>query len=1042
MMKNCTKLRLVSKQAIFLRLFCLALIYTCSFAASNVYAQTSKQIVVRGKVVDPKGQALQDVLVDVKETLGFVLTDKDGRFTIAVPNENATLLFTLDEYEKATVQIGKKRELNLTLFKAVEKREDRTIQLMYGSQKESRLVSAVETVGGDQLEDIPVMFQNAALAGLMMGVQTIQTTGLPGADNASLYVRGQRSWRSGSPIAFVDGRPRSFSLIDPHEIESISVYKDAGSQSILGLRGANGAFMATTRRGKEGKPVIRFNAQLSISKPTQRPDYLDAYHYAKLYNEAYLNDNPDSKPVYKQEDLDLYLNGESPYTHPNVNWIDEVLKKQTIAQRYNLSIQGGSSKAKYFVNFSYQNNDGLYKTADLNTYNTNANFQVYSVRSNVDVSLTKDLLLSVDLFGRQQLRNNPGGSMSADDLFKTVYSLPANIFPLNYGPDKVAGTNDYRKNPYGILNHSGYSKYIHSTMEASMKANQKLDFITKGLNIYASLAFDARFDNTINRSKAYMVYEYTGKNEATGEDLFTTWGEPGKQQNSNSFGDSKVRIFDVEAGVNYARLFGNKHDVSAMMTFNRNQETTDTQRMANYHQGLFGRASYAFDSRYLAEFSFGYQGTEQLPKEKRYGFFPAVSLGWVLSEEPFIKKTIGNNLLSFVKFYGSYGLTGSDDGLPYFYYLPTLSKTGSGRYQFGVNGSNVGGWGEGSVFNPNVTWEESLKLNIGTDIRLWKDRISLGFNYFKEKTSQILTTRYTVSTLSGYGFGGPLENIGESENEGYEARLSYAGKTGNVYWTVGGNISFIDNKIVFNDEQPYPYDYQKRVGNSINDLFGYVSDGLYKDEQDRLNSPVTDSGAAYAGDIKYRDLNGDGVINEQDQRKIGDSNLAEWNYGFFVGAAYKGFDVKALFTGVADRDFTYADLNIMAFKNEAGNGNEWGGGSVQQYHWDNRYNPNDPSTWQTAKYPRLSLLGGTHNRLDSDFWQDNGSFLRLKTLEIGYTLPQRWTRKAKISKARIFYTGYNLLTWHHMRVVDPESQPGVCNYPVQKVSSFGLSLQF
>ncbi|WP_333697561.1 carboxypeptidase-like regulatory domain-containing protein, partial [Bacteroides congonensis] len=456
MMKNCIKFQLLSKQAVYLKLFCFAIICSCSLYASNVFAQKKKQIVVRGKVVDPKGEALQDVLVDVKETLGFVLTDKDGRFTIAVPNEESSLIFTLEDYEKATVQIGKKRDLRLTLLKAVEKHEDRTVQLMYGTQKESRLVTAVETVGGEQIENIPVMFQNAAISGLMMGVQSIQTTGLPGADNASLYVRGQRSWRSGSPVAFVDGRPRSFSLLDPHEIESISVFKDAGSLSILGLRGSNGAFMATTRRGKEGKPVIRFNAQLSFSKPTQRPEYLDAYHYAKLYNEAFLNDNPGDEPVYKQEDLDLYLSGESPYTHPNVNWVDEILKKQTIAQRYNLSIQGGSSKAKYFVNFSYQNNDGLYKTDDLNTYNTNANFQVYSIRSNVDVSLTKDLLLSVDLFGRQQLRNNPGGSMSAEGLFKTLYSLPANIFPLNYGSDKVAGTNSYRKNPYGILNHSGY----------------------------------------------------------------------------------------------------------------------------------------------------------------------------------------------------------------------------------------------------------------------------------------------------------------------------------------------------------------------------------------------------------------------------------------------------------------------------------------------------------------------------------------------------------------------------------------------------------
>lgn len=1041
-MKNCMKFHLFSKHVFLLKLFCLVVFCSCGFYTSEVLAQNKKQIVVRGEVVDPKGAPLQEVLVDVKETLAFVLTDKEGRFTITVPNEESTLMFFLDGYERANIQVGKKREVKVTLLATVEKREDRTIHLMYGTQKESRLISAVETVSGEQLEDNPAMFQNAAIAGLMMGVQSIQTTGLPGADNANLYVRGQRSWRSGSPVAFVDGRLRSFSLLDPHEIESISVYKDAGSLSVLGLRGANGAFMATTRRGIEGKPVIRFNAQLSVSSPTQRPTYLDSYRYAKLYNEAFANDNPGEEMPYADEDLEKYLSGESPYTHPNVNWIDEILKKQTVGQRYNLSLQGGSSKAKYFVNFSYQHNDGLYRTNNLNSYDTNASFQVYSVRSNVDVALTKDLSLAVDLFGRQQLRNNPGGSMSADGLFKTLYSLPSNIFPLNYGPDKVAGTNDYRKNPYGILNHSGYSKYIHSTMEASMKADQKLDFITKGLSVYASLAFDARFDNTINRSKNYMVYEYIGTNPVTGEELFTSWGEPGKQGNSNSFGDSKVRVFDMEAGVNYVRSFNRVHDVTAVLVFNRNQLTTDTQEMANFHQGLFGRLSYAFDSRYLAEASFGYQGTEQLPKDQRYGLFPALSLGWVLSEEPFVKKTIGNDLLSFAKFYGSYGLTGTDSGIPYFYYLPALNSAGASRYHFGISGTNVGGWTEGSVFNPNVTWEESLKLNVGADIRLWKDRVSLGFNYFKEKTSQILTTRYTVSTLSGYGFGGPLENIGETENKGYEGRLAFADKWGDLSWTVGGNFSFIDNTIIFNDEQPYPFDYQKRMGKSINDIFGYVSNGLYVNEQDRLNSPRTDSGAAYAGDIKYHDLNGDGVITEQDQRQIGDSNLAEWNYGFFVGATYKGFDVNALFAGVAERDFTYADLSIMAFKNEAGNGNEWGGGSLQEFHWDNRYNPQDASTWETAKYPRLSLLGGTHNRLDSDFWQDNGNFLRLKTLEIGYTLPQNWTRKAKISKVRIFYSGYNLFTWHKMRLIDPESQPGVCNYPVQKVSSFGLNLQF
>lgn len=1022
---------------IFALVFCLG--WLCAPKMALAQKQKQKEIVIKGTVTDPQGIPLQDVLVDLKESLTFTLTDQKGNFTITVPGGQSSLIFALDGFNTNTVSVGNEQNLNIKLLSRQGK-EDQEIILMYGKQKESLITSAVSTVKGNELEGKPVMFQNAALTGLMPGVLTIQESGAPGQDNATLYLRGRRSWRNRNPLVFVDGHLRDFSLVDPHEIDQISAYKDAGALAVFGLRGGNGALMATTRRGKEGRPTLKFNSQLSFQQPTKMPDFLDSWHYAKLYNEAMINDDPNSTGRYTEEDLGLYLSGESPYTHPNVDWLKESLKEMTTAQKYNLSIEGGSSVARYFVNLSFLDNSGLYNVdKNINSYNTNANFQSYSVRSNVDISLTKDLDLAINLYGRQRIQNNPGGSTNSDAVFNTLYSIPSNMFPMNYGPGKVAGRNEFRSNPYGILNYSGYSKYIHSTMEASIEGKQKLDFITKGLRVRGSLAFDARFDNTITRSKSYLVYQYLGKDSTTNDNLFTTWGEEKKQSNTNAFGDRKIRIFDLEAGLDYARIFG-RHNIAATLAYNNNQESDDTYRLTNYHQGLFGRATYAYNSRYIAEFSFGYQGTEQLPASNRYGFFPAVSAGWIASEESFIKEH-GGKVISFLKLRGSCGLSGNDDGLPYFYYLPTFKSNGS-RYNLGVTGANVTGWVEDGLFNENVTWEESLKLNLGADTRFFKDKLSLSFDYFNEKTTQILTTRTSVSTLLGLGAGaGPLGNVGESLNKGFEIETSFSDSFRKFHWTVGGNISYAYNEIIFNDEQSYQYNYRKTAGHPIGSQFGYETNGLYIDEQDLLNSPKTTFGPSYAGDIKYRDLNGDGIIDIQDQDKIGESNLADFCYSFFVGANYLGFDFNALFSGVADRNYYLTGVGIQAFTNISGTGGPFDG-NVQQYHWNNRYNPEDPSSWAAAKYPRLSLQGRSHNAQTSSFWMEDGTFLRLKTLEFGYTLPQRLTKKFWLSKVRIFYSGYNLLTWDKMRTIDPESSPNANNYPVQKISSFGLNIHF
>lgn len=1011
------------------------------FTTVNISAQKKKEIVqltITGSIVNEQDTPLEGVLVDYAESLSFTLTDKNGRFEIKVP-ENSILQFNLLGYEQNSVKITKGENIKVTLTTAI-KRKERIVYLPYGIvQNESKITSAVSVINGTELENSATSFLGLALNGKLPGLTVTQSTGAPGADGSSLFVRGRNTWQSSSPTSFVDGHIRPHSSVDLFDIEQVSIHKDAAASSILGLRGGNGALMVTTRRGKVGRPTLRFKTQLSMEEPTKQIKFLDSWRYAKLYNEALVNDG--GNEIYSPEDIELYKSGASPYTHPNVDWLDSFLKKRTYSQKYNMSVEGGSSVAKYYVGLAFIDNSGLYKTEkDANSYNTNASSQRFSIRSNVDISLTKDLSIDVSLHGRQLLQSNPG-SGSSGDVFNTLYSIAPNKFPINYGKGLIAGTNEFRKNPYGILNYSGYTKYIHSTMEASMGAKQKLDFVTKGLSMRGSLAFDLRFDNTIKRTKQYLVYEYMGRNPVTSEPNFRTWGEMSKQSNNNEFGDRKIRIFDIDFALDYARTFG-KHDVASTFMYRNNQESDDTYKLTNMHQGLHSRTTYMFDSRYIAEFSFAYQGTEQLPPSKRYGFFPAGSLAWVVSNESFIKENIGD-ILGHFKLRASYGITGSDQGLPYYLYVPSFKLVGSSRYYFGVTPTSAAGWEEDKFFLENVTWEESRKKNFGTDLRLFKDRLSLGFDYFTENTSQIINERKSISTILGMGANkGPMGNVGKVDNKGFEIHASYNGQFDQFEWTVGGSISRAKNKIVYRDDEDYTYSYQHRVGHSIGATFGLVSNGLYYDEQDLRNSPSTTFAAdVFPGDIKYRDLNGDGKVDDNDVTMIGKSNLAEITYDFHLGAKYKGFDFNVLFSGLADRNYLISGLGIHAFSNVSGTGNVTDG-NVQQYHWDNRYQPQDPSTWATAKYPRLSVAGRRHNTQNSDFWLENGSFLRLKSLELGYTLPQQLTKKFWVSEMRIFYSGYNLLTWDKTRLHDPEGSSDALNYPIQKISSLGVSIQF
>ncbi|MGM9765914.1 MAG: SusC/RagA family TonB-linked outer membrane protein [Candidatus Cryptobacteroides sp.] len=1015
----------------------LAVLLLTAFPSEAQTKAKSDPFSVVGYVKNEAGEPMQHILVELKESLSFTTTDAEGFFAIRIPRPGSELNIAAQGYLPVNVVVKDKSQINVTLMKEPFIK-DRDIAVLYGKQKKSHMTGAVSTVYGTDIEDIPVIFQNTAISGKLVGVHTIQESGAPASANADLYLRGRRSWNNRNPLVYVDGHLRDFSTVSAFELEEISAYKDAAALSIFGLQGGNGAIMATTKRGIESRPILSFNAQVGFESPTEMPDFLDSYHYAVLYNEALVNDG--GKPRYTEDDLALYQSGESPLTHPDVDWLDEFIKNFSVSQKYNLNLRGGNSVTKYFVSLSYVNNNGLYKTdKSVNSYNTNANFQTYSIRSNVDVNLTKTLTLSLDLYGRQRIQRNPGSGTGTSSLFNVLLSLPSNKFPVNYGPDKVAGINEFRANPYGVLNHSGYTQYIHSTMEASLKAGQKLDFILKGLSVYGALAFDARFDNTIDRSKSYQVYQYDGVDEETGEILFKTWGENTAQKNSNSFGSSRIRIFDVQAGLDYAHNFG-RHGLTGLLFVNRNEYSTDTQRLTNIHQGFGGRFAYDFAEKYLLETSFSYMGTEQLPPNHRYGFFPSVSAGYVLSNENFIKDNIPN-IINFLKFRASYGLVGNDDGLPYFYYLPSFKLNNSNRYNFGTTGTGVPSWVESGLYNEFVTYEKSKKFNVGVDMKILK-HINLTADYFNERNTQILVERSSISTVLGFGpSGNPKSNSGITTNRGFEIDLSVDGGKRDFYYQVGIQFTNVHNEIVFNDEQIFEYSYRRAPGNSINDPTGYVANGLYRDEQDMLNSPLTAFGNTYPGDIKYRDLNGDGVVDNNDISYIGKNNFPELYGAAYLQINWKGFDLGATLSFVGERTYNAYNISTIAFYNVAGTGGQYDG-NVQQFHWDNRYVPTDPSTWDTATYPRLSLAGRNHNAQSSTFWLENGAFVRLKDVEFGYTLPLRITQKWHISKLRFFYSGFNLLTWHKMRMTAPEIGPNGNGYPVQRTHSLGVNIQF
>lgn len=921
-------------------------------------------------------------------------------------------------------------------------------QIAFGTQPLQRLSSSISSIGTADLEKNFTLNLGNSLFGRLAGLSVQQGGAEPGAATPNLFIRGVNTFGGASttPLFIIDGyisngagAANAIMQMMPEEIESISVLKDASAAAVYGARAANGVILITTKLGKEVPLKVSFTTKQGFNQAQYLPEFLDSYNYASLYNEALINDG---LPVrYTDGDLAAYQAGNDPYFYPNVNWYDEVLRPTAPVSSYNLTFSGGDPNVKYFVMLNALNSQGLFKKfGDQNDESSNSSYTRYNFRSNLNVNLSRRLSAEFKIAGSIEQISNPN-NYTTGSTFGLLASLPPNAFPV-YNPNGTYGGNALYANPLANLLSTGFAQNNTRTILSSLKFTQQLDQLIKGLSASAALSINNYFESGSRKSKQYTRYSIS--RTVIGDTVYS----PAIGQSTSLAGTEETldqyRNFIFQAFVNYQRAFG-KHDVSLMLMFNTDNVTLfgpasdPSNPSANstdpyIHNNGSGRFTYAFNNKYVAEFSAAYMGTEIFPPEKRYGFFPAGSLAWIASNESFLK---GSKFINFLKLRGSYGLLGNDiiasQGLSTRYaYTPTF---GGGTYYFGTGNTAAGGFAENAIANPNVTWEKEKVLNLGIDLTLFK-HLDVSFDYFNRDRYDILVASNSTTPLF-LGVITPNLNQGKTNNRGFDLALRYhSNADDDLKFFVEGNLSYFTNEVIFNAEaiqvNPQLYSTGQRLGQP----FGLKAIGFYTPEDiaarqtDPRSVPGVLTEIIRAGDIKYQDIGGpagvpDGIIDGNDRMPIGNPGLPNLMAGLHTGLKFKAFDLDLMFQGVT------------------GNTVYLGGNYFHAFQGNGQIAPIALGRWtlqnaETATYPRLSSKDNLNNYQFSSFWQRDGSFVKLRSAEVGYTLPDGFAKRVKINSARVFVNGTNLFSWDKIPYGDPESLTG---YPVLRTLTTGVKIQ-
>ncbi len=1086
---NCHKLHLSGKIIIFLLVagFVLPVYSNIPENSSGDYPYRpadQEQIKISGIITDAaNGQFMPGVNIKFKNTTIGTISDKFGKYTISSTNANATLVFSFIGYISIEIPLAGKTSIDVTLT-AEMMGLDEVVVVGYGSQKRVTVVGAITTINTRELKQSPTTNLSNALAGRMSGMMVNQFSGgEPGVDQSQIFVRGMSTRNNQSPIVIVDGIERDFQYLSPDEVESFSILKDASATAVYGVRGANGVILVTTRRGKEmEKANVTFKASTGISSPIKFPQYLGSADYAMLYNEARLNDNPNTtSALFTQDQIENYRIAKGDNSDGlgyNTNLFDYAFKP-SMQQDYSLNIQGGTKTTKYFVLVGYMNQNGNYQHTNDGTNNTNAVFKRYNFRSNIDINITENFYIKLNLGGRIQNRIAPGTTASRiitiANTQPSIYPVvlennedPANMVYMAKHPEGLLfGSPLYRYNILGELAYSGFINEYKTFMDGTFAMGHKLDFITKGLTTEVQFSYDIQAGNTVDRtipheSEGYREYGgYATFYPKDGVDIFMNGGNyngayvsPRRTDNNsmnNGFNASTPppqRKNDIQATINYTRSFG-LHNFSALL-LERQSIRTYQNEVPFATQGTAFRTTYNFAEKYLFEINAAYNGSENFAKGSRYGFFPAAAIGWVTSNEDFMKSI---TFINYLKIRSSYGLVGSDQlPGPRFGYLQFFLVNGD-NYNLGndLNSGVPANVYEGSLANPLLTWEKSKKANLGIETRMFKHKLSVTADVFFEHRYDILTAPGgDVKNISSVlGQSAPQLNIAIINNKGIDLDFGWNSTIGKDFkYYIKTNFSFARNKIIFMNEidrfapDGTPVPYAARTGKRINEQFLYQFDHFVADqaEADLLNSTVYQPwyNKLIPGDVVYKDQNGDGKITDQEDRiATGNPRNPEIQFGIPMGISFKGFDFSLLFQGAtlcsvvltdaASWDFPTYGQDII--------------GRVKTLHL-NRWTP---ETASTATYPALHYGPYPNNKNSaSSLFLADASYIRMKSTEIGYSIPENILRRIGLAQTRFYMQGLNLVTWDKLKKydVDPETNTGGDWYPIQRVVSFGVDVTF
>ena len=1018
-------------------LYIMLLLVICSTLGLHAQAKVDREeIIVTGLVTDESHEPLVGVNVVIQDRPGLgAITDINGKFKIKM-EPYLRLVISFIGFETQEILIKEQKTIKVVMKEAKATALDEVVVTGTGEQRKLTMTGAVTNVDVSTLKTSSSSITNA-LAGNVAGVLARQTSGMPGENRSEFWIRGISTFGAGSSaLVLVDGFERSMNEINIEDIETFTVLKDASATAIYGSRGANGVVLITTKRGKEGKVHIDAKVETTYNTRTYTPELVDGYTYATLMNEARITRN--QIPFYSDEDLHLLANGLDKDLFPNVDWMGMLLKKGAPTYRATLNINGGGSLARYYVSASYVKEAGMYNVDEgLKDYDTNSSYHRWNYRVNVDMDITKSTLVRVGIAGSLDKMNQPGVGNS---VWESVMGYSPITSPVLFSDGRIPayGNSDGRMNPWAASTQTGYQEHWNNKMQADITLEQKFDFITKGLKFVGRFGMDTNNAQWNNRKKLPEMWKVEENLDSYGKLVPTkVRGEEIMSQQSSSTGERKEYL---EAELHYNRSFSD-HLIGGVLKYTQDKIINTTsnsdviQGIDRRHQGLAGRFTYGWKYRYFVDFNFGYNGSENFAPNHQFGFFPAYSAAWNIAEEPIVKKHL--KWMNMFKLRYSYGKVGNDTMNDRFPYLPSFgNSSGNG---FNYSDLETSYFYDGLTYTKyattNVTWEIATKHDIGIDFSLWDDRFTGTIDYFYERRDGIYQSRSFIPVSVGLNSSlSYATNVSAVSSRGLDGNFGFKQKIGNVNLTLRGNITYSKSKILEYDEEVTNYKYTLATGFQVSQPRGLIAEGLFKDYDDIRNSAKQTWGDVMPGDIKYRDVNGDGIVNDKDYVPIGATNRPNLIYGFGFSAQWKGFDVNVLFQGAGKSTFFIDGYTVYPFKD-----GDWGNiltDVVKSNRWILGENE-DPN----AKYPRLSYGGNNNNYQSSTYWMRNGSYLRLKNLEVGYTIPKSIVNKIRLNNIRIYFMGTNLVTFSSFKLWDPElgSSNGQV-YPLSKAYTLGLTI--